>query len=208
LFGDFKMNLKILAGLFVILGMAGMGFAFYGTDGGFVAPADFDADAMNAHMETCHAYFTGEEVSALKEEMHSAIEAGDEDKIAELKEQIAEDMPEGCRPIKALKEKNRICHAYFTSEEVSVLRAELKDAVEAGDYETAKEIKEEIAGGMPEGCKPRKMIRRAKIIHSLPEDVIEQFKAAWENKDFETLRALKEEYFPKPPFEKPEPVNN
>jgi len=197
------MNLKILAGLFVILGMAGMSFAFFGNEN--VASADFDREAMKENMEVCHAYFTSEEISALRTEVKDAIEAGDEDKIAELKEQIMENAPEGCRPRKAFKEKNEVCKAYFTSEEVSGLRAELKDAVDAGDYEKAREIKEEIADDMPEGCKPRKVIKKAKVIHSLPEDVQGQFKSALENKDFETLRSLKEEYFPKPAFpEKPE----
>jgi len=146
------MNLKILAGLFVLLGMAGMSFAFFG-NGEHVAPADFDREAMKEQREVCHAYFTSEEVSALRAEMKEARQAGDEDKISELKEQIKEDMPEG--------------------------------------------------------CKPRKMIRRARMMNSLPEDVREEFKTAWENKDMETLKALKEEYFPKPPFkmEKPEIMN-
>lgn len=203
------MNGKILAGLFVILGMAGMSFAFYGADEGFVPPADFDVEAMEEQKEICHAYFTSEEAVALKDEMHAAIEAGDEDKIAELKEQIAESMPEGCRPRKPPRGENKVCKVYFTSEEVSELKTELKEAVKAGDHETAKEIKEKIAEDMPEGCKPRKMIRRARIMHSLPEDVREEFKTAFENKDIETLRALKEEYFPKPPFgEKPDMPNN
>ena len=207
MFGDFNMNLKILAGLFVILGMAGMSFAFFG-NGERVAPADFDADAMKEQREVCHAYFTSEEATALKEEMHAAIEEGDEDKIAELKGQMMENAPEGCRHRKGPREENEECRAYFTSGEASELRAEMKDAIEAGDRETAKEIKEKIAENMPEGCKPRKMIRRARMMDSLPEGVIEQFKSAMENKDIEVLKALKEEYFPKPPFEKPELVNN
>ncbi len=145
-----NMNGKILAGLFVILGMAGMSFAFFG-NGEHVASADFDRGAM--------------------------------------------------------KENREVCHAYFTSEEHSELRAEMKDAIEAGDREKVMELKEEIMENAPEGCKPRKMIRRARIMHSLPEDVREEFKTAMENKDIEALKALKEEYFPKPPFEKPEMMN-
>ena len=200
------MNGKILAGLFVLLGMAGMGFAFYGNEG-MVAPADFDRGAMNEQREVCHAYFTSEEATALRDEMHAAIEAGDEDKITELKEQMMENAPEGCRPRKPPRQENEVCKAYFTSEEISELRAEIKEAIETGDREKVMELKEQIMENAPEGCKPRKMMRRAKMMHSLPEDIREEFKTALENQDFETLKALKEEYFPKPPFEKPEMMN-
>ena len=140
------MNGKILAGLFVIVAMAGIGFAWYGFNGEHAAPADADREAMdgmmNEKMEECRVYFESDEATALREEMHSAMEAGDEDKIAELREQMQENAPEGCMP--------------------------------------------PMHG---------KMFGK-RIMGSLPEDVQEEFKAAMENKDFEALKALKEEYFP------------
>ena len=156
MFGDLNMNKKILAGFFVILAMAGMSFAFYGNEE-HVAHADFDREAMKENREVCKAYFTSEEASLLRDEIKEAREAEDFEKMAELKEQMQENVPEGCHP----------------------------------------------------GMHGKTGMFGKKIIESLPEGVKEEFKTAMENKDFETLRALKEEYFPKPPFrpEKPEMMN-
>ena len=141
------MDKKILAGLFVVLGMAGMGFAFYGMNAEQAVPMEINGTEMKGHMETCRAYFESDDVTALRDSIHAAIEAGDEDKIAEIKEQIMENAPEGCRP--------------------------------------------------PMMHRPGMFAK--KIIKSLPDEVQEQFKTAFENHDADALKALKEEYFPEPP---------
>jgi len=148
------MNKKMLAGLFVILAMAGIGFAWFGFNGENAVPAEMDREAMKEHMETCRAYFESDEAVALRDEMHAAMEAGDEDKIAELREQMQENAPEGCRPP---------MHGKIFGE------------------------------GMME---------------SLPEEVQEEFKSAMENQDFETLKALKEEYLPEMPERMGEPFGD
>ncbi|NYZ77241.1 hypothetical protein H0O02_02910, partial [Candidatus Micrarchaeota archaeon] len=52
------MDRKILAGFFAILGLAGIGFAWYGFGGAQALPPGMDNETMKERMEACNAYFT------------------------------------------------------------------------------------------------------------------------------------------------------
>jgi hypothetical protein len=144
------MNKKILAGLFAVLAMAGVGFAWFGFNGGQAAPPDIDREAMEEHMETCRAYFESEEATALRDEMHAAMEAGDEDKIAELKEQMKENAPEGCRPPMRGKPGMFRKRAALMESLPEDVKEELRQAMENQDFEALKALREEYFPDPPE----------------------------------------------------------
>lgn len=97
--------------------------------------------------------------------------------------------------LETIKEKMEICREYFESEEISSLQEELQEAVESEDFEKAEKLRGQIMGDAPEGCRPR-MPRRAGALKSLPDEVKEELKQAFEDRDPEILKEIKEEHFP------------
>ena len=134
------MNKKILAGIFAVAAMAGIGFAFYGFGEAPALPPGTDNETVNGHMEACRAYFESEEASALRDEMRDAIEAGDEEKAAELREEMKEGMPEGCRP--PMRGGPGMPGRIIGSLPEDV-QEEFKTAMENQDFEALKALREE-----------------------------------------------------------------
>ena len=118
----------MLVGLFAILGLVGMGFAFDGFDG----EKAFDRENMGA----CKEYFHSEEALALREEMRSAKEAGDFERMKELRAEMKENAPEECTP--RMRKGMKMVHSL--PEDV---REEFKQAHENKDFEALKALKEE-----------------------------------------------------------------
>ena len=136
------MNKKMLVGLFAILGLVGMGFAFDGFDG----EKAFDREAIKGNMEECREYFHSEEALALIEEMRSAREAGDFERMEELRAEMKENTPEGCAP-QRMRRGMRIINSL--PEDV---QEEFRQAHENQDFEALKALKEEYLPGHCERC--------------------------------------------------------
>lgn len=127
----------MLVGLFAILGMVGMGFAFDGFDG----EREFDRETMKEKMGVCKEYFHGEEALALREEMKSARDTGDFERAKELRAEMRENAPEGCAPPRMRKGMRMI---NSLPEDV---QDEFKQAHENKDFEALKELKDEYFPG-------------------------------------------------------------
>lgn len=135
------MNKKILAGILVILGLMGIGFAY----NGMAQPAleqNADCPLNKEEFKVCREYITSDEVSALRDEMHEARQEGDFETVKEIRKQIKEGAPEECQG-KLMKGKRMIQNL---PDEV---KQELKEAFENKDFEAIKAIKEEYFPGHP-----------------------------------------------------------
>ncbi len=167
------MNGKTSVAILAIFCLFGMSFAGFGMEKGMDGErpelslevrADF-MQAMHegnyeAAMELHEEYGLGgkkmehatPEMFELKGEIFSAQVAGDWLGAVTLQDKLAALIMENVQA--HFQERNEECKAFMENEEVQELMKEAREAMEAGDVEKAKEIREQLREIVPDECAP------------------------------------------------------
>lgn len=121
-------------------------------------------ETVQAHFqqrdEECAAFMENEEVQELMKEAHEAMQENDVEKAGEIRARLQEIVPGECAPMKGkmhMKPKlsGECRKALEGNEEAVELHQKIKEAMGAGDEETAMELKEQLRELLPEECVPQ-----------------------------------------------------
>ena len=187
------MNGKLAASVLAIFCLFGMTFAGFGMEKGMEGereelPLEVRADFMqamhegdyDAAMELHEEYGLGgkkmehatPEMFELRGEIFSAQVAGDWLGAVTLQDTLMELVRETVQA--HFQERNEECKAFMENEEVQELMKEAHEAMEAGDTEKAKEIREELKEILPEECaKPGKRMHKRERGMQMQPPVVE-----------------------------------